>query len=36
VQPRIDTAIGMAARLAVDHLRGLDPIGGDSAATKRG
>jgi beta-lactamase class A len=28
VQPRIDTAIGMAARMAVDHLRGLDPIGG--------
>jgi beta-lactamase class A len=28
VQPRIDAAIGIAARLAVDHLRGLDPVGG--------
>ena len=27
VQPRIDAAIGRAARLAVDHLRGLDPVG---------
>lgn len=25
VQPRVDAAIGQAARLAVDHLRGIDP-----------
>jgi hypothetical protein len=28
VQPRIDTAIGTAARMAVAHLRGLDPTAG--------
>jgi beta-lactamase class A len=28
VQPRIDAAIGHVARLAVDHLRGLDAVGG--------
>jgi beta-lactamase class A len=36
VQPRIDAAIGIAARLAVDHLRGLDPIGGEAVPNHGG